>query len=45
MNEITMSAPDINEVVTIGGEEYMRYKPSLWITASSGEPMWMNTAI
>jgi len=27
MNEITMSAPDINEVVTIGGEEYMRYKP------------------
>ena len=22
-----MSAPDINEVVTIGGEEYMRYKP------------------
>ena len=27
MNEITMSASDINEVVTIGGEEYMRYKP------------------
>ena len=25
--KITMSAPDINEVVTIGGEEYMRYKP------------------
>lgn len=27
MNEITRSAPDITDVVTIGGEEYMRYKP------------------
>lgn len=27
MNEITKDAPDITEVVTIGGEEYMRYKP------------------
>lgn len=27
MNEITKDAPDIVEVVTIGGEEYMRYKP------------------
>lgn len=27
MNEITKSAPDIVDVVTIDGEEYMRYKP------------------
>ncbi len=27
MNEITKDAPDIVDVVTIGGEEYMRYKP------------------
>ena len=27
MNEITVSAPDISDIVTIGGEEYMRYKP------------------
>lgn len=27
MNEVTKSAPDIVEVVKIGGEEYMRYKP------------------
>lgn len=27
MNEITQAAPDINEVVTIEGQEYMRYKP------------------
>lgn len=27
MNEITKSAPDISDVVTIDGEEYMRYKP------------------
>lgn len=27
MNEITRSAPDIADVVTIGGEEYMCYKP------------------
>ena len=27
MNEITRNAPDIIEVLTIGGEEYMRYKP------------------
>lgn len=27
MNEITRNAPDIVEVVQIGGEEYMRYKP------------------
>ena len=27
MNEITKSAPDIVDVVEIGGEEYMRYKP------------------
>lgn len=25
MNEVTRNAPDISEVVTIGGEEYMRY--------------------
>lgn len=27
MNEITKSAPDISDVITIDGEEYMRYKP------------------
>lgn len=27
MNEITKNAPDIVDVVTIDGEEYMRYKP------------------
>ena len=27
MNEITKDEPNISEVVTIGGEEYMRYKP------------------
>lgn len=27
MNEITKNAPDLVDVVTIGGEEYMRYKP------------------
>lgn len=27
MNEITKSAPDINDIVMIDGEEYMRYKP------------------
>lgn len=27
MNEITKNAPDISDVVTIEGEEYMRYKP------------------
>lgn len=27
MNEVTKSAPDIVDVVTIDGEEYMRYKP------------------
>lgn len=27
MNEITMNAPDIVDVITIDGEEYMRYKP------------------
>ncbi|TCS77752.1 propionate CoA-transferase [Muricomes intestini] len=27
MNDITKSAPDIMDVVTIDGEEYMRYKP------------------
>lgn len=27
MNELTKSAPDIVDVVTIDGEEYMRYKP------------------
>ncbi len=27
MNEVTKDAPDIVEVVEIGGEEYMRYKP------------------
>lgn len=27
MNEVTMDAPDIVDVVTIDGEEYMRYKP------------------
>lgn len=27
MNEVTKQAPDISEVVTIGGEEYMWYKP------------------
>lgn len=27
MNEITKNAPDIVEIVTIDGEEYMRYKP------------------
>ena len=27
MNEVTRSAPDIVDIVTIDGEEYMRYKP------------------
>lgn len=27
MNDITLNAPDINDVVVIDGEEYMRYKP------------------
>lgn len=27
MNEVTKDAPDIVDVVNIGGEEYMRYKP------------------
>lgn len=27
MNEITKNAPDLIDVVTIGGEEYLRYKP------------------
>lgn len=27
MNEITKSAPDIVDIITINGEEYMRYKP------------------
>ncbi len=27
MNEVTQSAPDIVDIVTIDGEEYMRYKP------------------
>lgn len=27
MNEVTRSAPDLIDVVTIGGEEYLRYKP------------------
>ena len=27
MNAITKDAPDIVDVVTIDGEEYMRYKP------------------
>ncbi|WP_230399327.1 acyl CoA:acetate/3-ketoacid CoA transferase [Novisyntrophococcus fermenticellae] len=27
MNEITQSAPDISDIVTIDGEEYMRYRP------------------
>ncbi len=27
MNEITKDEPDICDIVTIGGEEYMRYKP------------------
>lgn len=27
MNEVTKHAPDISDIVTIDGEEYMRYKP------------------
>ncbi len=27
MNDITKNAPDISDIVTIDGEEYMRYKP------------------
>ena len=27
MNELTKSAPDISDIVTIDGEEYMRYRP------------------
>ncbi|MGN1192588.1 MAG: acyl CoA:acetate/3-ketoacid CoA transferase [Dorea sp.] len=27
MNDITKSAPDISDIVTIGGEEYIRYSP------------------
>lgn len=27
MNDITKTAPDISDIVTIDGEEYMRYKP------------------
>lgn len=27
MNEVTKDAPDIVDVITIGGEEYMQYKP------------------
>ena len=27
MNEVTRQAPDLIDVVTIGGEEYLRYKP------------------
>lgn len=27
MNEITQNAPDLMDVLTIDGEEYIRYKP------------------
>lgn len=27
MNEVTKKAPDISDIITIDGEEYMRYKP------------------